>query len=246
MSDATFGSGRQFELSVDEWRVLIRQAWLSGLLERTMKQGMGRMMASGVIFNVYSISSAGIEFLDNPKELMLPSMDLCPPTQVKDQPSKPVKCSRKGAGSQALPVVRSLMCTAGNWFTISTSKDYHFPGMFHVPSPARMGYCPDITQLPGYEESDPDFLLSDIQLGKGKARNTREITMDIDGKEERVVYKIVPCGGVKLCPMYGEQCNYVVSTRECRKCPKHSTEDLVRSSRCPVKDIAPLSAQGRG
>ena len=71
-------------------------------------------MASGVIFNVYSISSAGIEFLDNPKKLTLPSMDLRSPTQVKDQPSKPVKCSRKGAGSQMLPVVRGLMCTAGN------------------------------------------------------------------------------------------------------------------------------------
>ena len=51
---------------------------------------------------------------------------------------------------------------------------------------------PNTVKVSGYE-SDPDFLLSDIQLDIGKARNIREITMDIDGKEERVLYKIVPC-----------------------------------------------------
>ena len=46
--------------------MLIRQAWLTDLLTRGMKQGAGRMMVSVVIFNVYSLSSAGQEFLDNP------------------------------------------------------------------------------------------------------------------------------------------------------------------------------------
>ena len=41
-----------------------------------------------------------------------------------------------------------------------------------MPPPARMGYRTDLTQLPGYE-ADQDFLFSDIQLGKGKAKNTR-------------------------------------------------------------------------
>lgn len=119
----------------------------------------------------------------------------------------------------------------------SASYTILFSGVFHTPPPARMGYCPDLTQLPSYETTDPDFLLSDIQFGKGKARNTREITMDVDGKEEKVLYKIVPCGGVKLCPRYGKECNYVVSTREIRKCPEHSTENLVRSAPCPVEFV---------
>ena len=129
------------------------------------------------------------------------------------------------------------MCTSTKWFTITTSKDYHFPGVFQTPPPARMGYCPDIRQLPGYEESDPDFIFSDIQLGKGKARNVREARMNIDGEEETVFYRIVPCSGVKLCPRFGEECNYVVSTRELRRCPSHSDVDLIRTSTCPVEFI---------
>ena len=52
---------------------------------------------------------------------------------------------------------------------------------------------PSSVNVSKYEQSDPDFLLSDIQVDIGKARNIREIKMDIDGKEERVLYKIVPC-----------------------------------------------------
>lgn len=78
-SDTTFRSGRLFELSVEVWRLLIRQSWLTGFLTRDMKQGAGKMMVSGVIFNVYSVSSAGQEFLDNPKELLLPIVEIpCP------------------------------------------------------------------------------------------------------------------------------------------------------------------------
>ena len=88
------------------------------------------MMASGVIYNVYCLSSAGQEFLDDPKELLLPSIGFKSPIQMpsSDGIPKPPKSTRKGAGSQALPVVRGLMSTSENWFTISTSKDYHFPG----------------------------------------------------------------------------------------------------------------------
>lgn len=133
-SDKTFGSGRQFELSVEAWRLLIRQAWLSGLLARDMKQGAGKMMAGGVIYNVYCISSAGKDFLDNPKELLFPSTSLKSIIRMPscDGISKPPKSTRKGAGSQALPVVRGLMSSSENWFTISTSKDYHFPGKIQL------------------------------------------------------------------------------------------------------------------
>ena len=41
-------------------------------------------------------------------------------------------------------------------------------------------------------------MFSDIQLGKGKAWNQREVTMSIDGQQEEVVYQVVPCGEVKL------------------------------------------------
>ena len=60
---------------------------------------------------------------------------------------------------------------------------------------------------------------------------------DVDGREEKMLYRIVPCGGAKLCPLFGEQCHYIVSTREHRRCPSHSTEDLIRSSTCPVEFV---------
>lgn len=66
-SDKTFGSEKLFKLSVEVWRLLIHQAWLTVFFTRDMKLGAGKMMASGVIFDVYRVSSAGQEFLDNQK-----------------------------------------------------------------------------------------------------------------------------------------------------------------------------------
>ena len=96
-SSATFGSGRNFGLSAKAWKILIQQAWLSGFLHRDMKRGVGKMLSSGVIFNVYSISSVGEEFLENPKELMLPIMDAKPPTKVpqKDEESESLSLPAK-------------------------------------------------------------------------------------------------------------------------------------------------------
>lgn len=53
-----------------------------------------------------------------------------------------------------------------------------------------------------------------------KARpRIREIIMDIDGKEEKVLYRIMLCGGVKQCLQYGEECTHIVCTREAESAP---------------------------
>ena len=70
----TFGAGQRLGYSTESWRALIRQAWLYGLLNREMKRGVGARMVNGVIFNVYTITNEGIEFLTNPREILLPAI----------------------------------------------------------------------------------------------------------------------------------------------------------------------------
>ena len=195
---------------------------------------------TGVVFNIFYITKEGEAFLESNCEINLPTPALeSPALSISDQKMKTtISTTRKGAGSQALPVIRGLLSSAEKWFPIESCDDYHFPGIFKLPPPKRLGYCEDVTKLSSYEKSDPDFMFSDIQLGKGKARNQREVTMSIDGKQEEVVYRVVPCGGVKHCSHYGEACHYVVSTREIKRCPDHPEEQLLRSSPpCPVEFV---------
>ena len=145
--------------------------------------------------------------------------------------------TRKGRGCHALPLIRSLMITSSNWFTITSSDDYHYPGVFHTPAPQRMGYCEDITNLPNFESTDPHFILSDVQLSKGNPRGVRQVSMNIDGKNEVVNYRIVPCNGVKLCTHHNEGCDYISAVKETRRCPNHPEDKLVHSSSCPVEIV---------
>jgi hypothetical protein len=54
--------------------------------------------------------------------------------------------------------------------------------------------------------------------------------MVVDGSEEVLNYRIIPCGGVKICGQSAEEkCPYVVSTRETRPCPNHPRTKLVHA-----------------
>ena len=147
--------------------------------------------------------------------------------------NKTKKClSRKGKGCHVLTQFKKLIADKGKWFPIIDSDDYNFPGVFKQSYPQRLGYCEDITKLPNYEPSDPHFMFSDIQLGKGKARPKRLLQMDVDGKEESMVYRFVPCGGVKKCGTEG--CSYVAPTSAVKPCSQHKDTPLVRTGECPV------------
>ncbi len=141
---------------------------------------------------------------------------------------------RRGKGLHALTVLKKLICDKRNWFPIIDSEGYNFPGIFKDPYPQRLGYCEDITLLTNYEASDPHFIFSDIQLGKGKARPKGLLQIDIDGKDESVYYRFVPCGGVKRCGKYTEGCLYVAPTSAVKPCCQHRDTPLKRTSKCPV------------
>ena len=133
---------------------------------------------------------------------------------------------------QALPVIRSLLSEQRNWFDITIPDDYQYPGVFRHDYPQRVAYCEDVTALSFYDESNQHFLFEDIQLGKGNTRGVRQATISIDGKQEAVRYKIVPCKGVKQCIEDG--CKYVASTRESKPCPLHPESELQLSGHYPV------------
>ena len=146
VSNSTFRRGQHFHLSTENWKILVRHAWLSGLLHREMKRGVGNRMVNGVIFNVFHLTDTGSNFLADPSEIFLPavgSQKSSKPNVRVDKSYKP-KATRKGMGFQALSTIRRLMSSSDQWFTVNSSSSYHFPGVFHSPFPQHMGFCPDI------------------------------------------------------------------------------------------------------
>ena len=81
------------------------------------------------------------------------------------------------------------------------------------------------------------YLLTFSQ-GKGRPEISERLSWTLTvRKKQYILYRMVPCGGVKLCPHYREDCQYVVSTRETKRCSVHLAEDLQRSSPCPVEFV---------
>ena len=92
---------------------------------------------TGVVFNVFHITNKGEAFLENNHEINLPTPALESPTLsiCDEKKERTTTTTRKGAGSQALPVIRGLLLSADKWFPIESCDDYHFPGTFKLPPP---------------------------------------------------------------------------------------------------------------
>lgn len=241
----SLGTGASFNLSETAWRARILQAWLLGYLLRSTTLGRGHGRMTEIVFNTYTITEAGSEFMRSD-----PLLPVSLPTTrsrfnssiVKTETGSAtlsatpaVKLTRKSKGTHLLPTVITLLSSSANWHDIEEPDDYQYPGNFRMDHPLRLGYARDITALPFYTKDDEHFLFSDIQLGKGKLRSARKITATVDGKEEELFYRIVPCGGVKNCSV--RDCSYTVSKREFRPCPDHPETVLVQSGPCPVEFV---------
>lgn len=199
-------------------------------------------MISSITIATYSVSNLGHQLLDSNEHdsMLLPSIHKFsspkrkdPDVTLKDEDKLVNSVSRKGKGSHALTVLQKLICVKKNWFPIIDSEGYNFPGVFKHPYPQRLGYCEDITRIANFEASDPHFIFSDIQLGKGKARPKRLVQLDIAGKKESVYYRFVPCGGVKRCGKHTEGCLYVAPTSAVKSCYQHQDTPLERTGDCP-------------
>ena len=221
---------------MEAWRIRVRQAWLAGLLHRDMNLGKGQNLIGHMVYNGFCITESGCAFINEPHPIPLPEVKKRA-VPMRDNDENPQKATRQGKGCHILPTIRHLMSSSERWYEITNDEDYHFPGIFDAPYPQRMGFCPDITQLPKYDTRNPHFIYADIQFSKGIARNPRKVSMQVDGKDEMLWYRIVPCGGVKLCAKHSEGCSHVVPVREKTKCPTHPSEQLCRSEHCPVEFV---------
>lgn len=135
-------------------------------------------MIASIKYDTYTITEVGEKFLNNEEDgavllpgLEMPSCENLSKAEKKESNQPKTSHLRRRKGGHALTVVQQLMSVKENWYPISTSDDYNFefPGVFKHLYPQRLGYCEDNTKLPNYEVTDPHFIFSDIQLGKGKA-----------------------------------------------------------------------------
>lgn len=181
-SAKSFGCGRRFGHSIEEWCTLIRQAWLLGFLHRKLSIGNGTNMLASVAFATFSVSSTGMDHLT--AKVVLLCFQMNPVTseeksgekkKEETNTSNSVSKQRKGQGCHVLTTLKKLIADNKYWFAVTNSDGYNYPGVFHEPYPKRLGYCEDITKLPNYDKIDPHFMFSDIQLGKEKARPKRTI-----------------------------------------------------------------------
>ena len=72
-ASASFGIGSSLQHSIDSWRALVKQSWLSGLLDRDMRLAKGHNKLGGLVINTYHINHRGRDFLDSPTPLGLPA-----------------------------------------------------------------------------------------------------------------------------------------------------------------------------
>ena len=127
--------------------------------------------------------------------------------------------------------IKKLLLDKENWQNISEKCDYQFPGVFSSPQMQGAFYSDDCKKLPQSSDSNPHFLLDDIQVSKGSWNKDREITVTIDGKVEKLMYRVAPCNGVKLCSQDG--CDYVAPMSAQRPCHKHQQKLSKSRDACP-------------
>ena len=140
---------------------------------------------------------------------------------------------RRGKGCHLLPLVKKLLESKENWKVIVDKENYQFLGTFLFPTQNILWYVEDITKLPHYTASNPDFLWSDVQFSKNSS--TKQL---IEVKNDKGVQKLwfhkAQCKGVKKC----EQCDHTVCNSTIRNtCREHSNFPLVQVSDCDVEFV---------
>lgn len=155
----SLGAGAIFHLSETAWRIRILQTWLLGFLSRTMSLGHGHGRLTSIVFNTYSVTDAGQQFLDSEslRSVVLPPVigsstsSKISTSLTKDEAdinTECVKSTRKTKGTHLLPVLTKLLASSENWFDIKQQDDYQYPGRFSDDNSRRLGYASDITSLP--------------------------------------------------------------------------------------------------
>jgi len=226
-------------LSMDWWRLFARQCSVAGYLYRKVDCGTFQGRQAGV-FTYFKATSKGRDAIASNKEVMLPPL----PMQQEDvalkhhstlkYPNETVqKKKRVGRGSNPLSNIRELLSDKENWQDITSKEQYQFPGVSTEATLNKLLFCTDISKLPQYVATKPHFLWEDIQLSKGKLTSDRCVTIEINGSEESIFYRLAPCNGVKLCS--GAGCDHVQSRNSKKNlCTNHPGSPTINTDNCPV------------
>ena len=127
--------------------------------------------------------------------------------------------------------IKRLLLDKENWKNITDKSEYQFPGVFSSPQTQNAYYTDDCTKLPQSCALNRHFLWDNIQVSKGSWNKDREITVTLDKKDEKLVYRVAPCNRVKFCPQEG--CDYVAPVSAQRPCHKHQQKLTKSSEACP-------------
>lgn len=225
------------------WCTFFRQAHVHGLLDRKIAN-LAKANQHYAVQTLYYATEAGENSVINGSSFLLPILTTetkcIPPYVSKSRQPCSVKnlccvsTSRTAKGGRIIDRVKELLVAKENWKVIQSSKDHLYPGCLREVALQYMLFIPDIGELKPSQSKGiiaDDFLWKDIQFSKGKGNIPRIIETCIDGKSEKVLYRIAPCGGVKICPSEG--CSYTVALKEHHRCPLHN-QPLQKQGGCPV------------
>ena len=227
-SDRGHGKGRGKEVCY--WEDRIYSAIGDGLLELNFQTVRATGLYKAQIAATLAVTSKGKEVVDGSRKWTL----LCSAT-AEEQHSCPKKKHRKSGGSNLIPVIEELLSSSSNWYEITETSQYQYPGVFPdqvsgTDKPPRVGYVKDISKLPHFTGNNHHLLYNENQLSKGHYNdNVRE--MNIAGKKRRVRIRYAACTGSKMCSE--KDCQFAGS-KVTKKCPTHPSAELVSTDNCPV------------
>ena len=117
----------------------------------------------------------------------------------------------KGSWTRIIDTVKELMKNSSAWSHISTKQEHQFPGLLNDVTSQHMLHILDMRKLPQVTPDNPRFMWFDIQISKGKVNIDWKIKVKNDRKEEELLYRMAPCGGVKKCQE--PECSYVCAVK---------------------------------
>ena len=224
--DKAHGKGRDH--TNEYWVQRIHAAIGDGLLRLNFHSVHANGLFKPQIAATLTVTAKGKEVAEGKQEWSFLSSsdeasDPCPP-----------KKHRHSGGSNLMPVIEALLSSASNWYEITETSQYQFPGVFqdaHIAdSPPRLGHAKDVTKLPHFTGQNHHLLYNENQLSKGHYNdNARPVI--IEGEKRSVHVRYAACQGVLQCTEKG--CSFAGSKRA-KKCPKHPSARLESTSACPV------------
>lgn len=224
--DRAHGKGR--DLSNEYWVQRIHAAIGDDLLRLEFNLVHARGLFKPQIAAMLTVTAKGREVAEGKRKWCLYSQPA-----ITDE-AKPKKKQRRSGGSHLVPLVEDLLSSSSNWYEITETSQYQYPGVFQdgesAEAPPRLGHVWDITNLPHFTTPNHHMLYNENQLSKGHY-NDNERSVIVDGIERKVRIRYATCQGVLHCSEEG--CSFTASKRA-KKCSKHPAASLSSTGACPV------------